>query len=276
MRRRSLLIGAIALAAAATGAAPQRIISMSPSATEILYGLGVLDRVVAVSDYDTWPASVKNLPHIGGWSTPNLERISALRPDLVVLSDAQNGLVGDQLRRFEVPVAVLPTATLADVDRAIGIAAKATGREAEGARLEHDTDAQLERVRTATQGLSRPSVLCIVDRTPGELRNVYIATRRSFLGELVELAGGRLAAPDSSSGYAHAGNEEILALNPDVILDIGQKPAAESVWRDFPELNAVRHHRVVAVDEDYVSHPSQRVAETAVLLAHIIHPEARL
>src|SRR5581483_12195275 len=111
LRRVALLCGVAALAAGGA-TAPRRIISMSPNATEILYGLGVLDRIVAVSDYDTWPPGVKNLPHIGGWSTPNLERISALRPDLVVLSDAQSGMMGGQLRRFGVPLAVLPTQTL--------------------------------------------------------------------------------------------------------------------------------------------------------------------
>jgi iron complex transport system substrate-binding protein len=276
MRRRIFLFGAIALAVAAAGAPPQRIISMSPSATEILYGLGVIDRVVAVSDYDTWPPQVKTLPHIGGWSTPNLERVSALRPDLVVLSDAQNGLIGDQLRRFGVPVSVLPTQKLADVDRAIRIAATAVGREADGARLAAETNAQLDHVRSATKLLPHPLVLCIVDRTPGALRNVYLATGGSFLGELVELAGGRVAAPDTASGYAHVSNEQILALNPDIIIDIGQQPAAEAVWSEFPELNAVRHHRLVALNEDYISHPSQRVAETAALLVRIIHPEVHL
>jgi iron complex transport system substrate-binding protein len=249
---------------------------MSPNATEILYGLGVIDRVVAVSDYDTWPPEVKNLPHIGGWSTPNLERVSALRPDLVVLSDAQNGLIGEQLRRFGVRLAVLPTQTLTDVFRAITITGAATDRRGEADRLAADTEAQLDNVRKRTRTLPHPSVLCVVDRTPGALRNVYVATWHSFLGELVGIAGGRLVAPDVASGYARLSNEQLLALNPDVIIDIVQGAGREdtqSVWGAFPELKALRRHRIAPLHEEYVTHASQLVGKTAVLLEHIIHPE---
>jgi iron complex transport system substrate-binding protein len=272
--------GVLAFLAVSAGMPPRRIISMSPSATEILYGLGVLDRVVAVSDYDTWPPQVKKLPHIGGWSTPNLERVSAFRPDLVVLSDAQNGLIGEQLRRFGVTVAVLPTQTLADVFAAISTAGQATGREAEAQRLLADTQAKLEAIRRRTRALPHPTVLCVVDRTPGALRNIYVAGSNSFLRELIQIAGGRLAAPEARGGYARLSDEQLLGLNPDVIIDIMQASPdrlgddPEAVWRAFPELKALRNHRIVLMHEDYVTHASQRVAQTAALLAKIVHPEA--
>jgi len=252
---------------------------MSPNATEILYGLGVIGRVVAVSDYDTWPPEVKNLPHIGGWSTPNLERVSALRPDLVVLSDAQNGLIGGQLRRFGVPLAVLPTQTLADVFRAIDIAGTATGRHAQAERLLAETREEIDAVRNRTRELAHPTVLCVIDRTPGALRNVYVATRHSFLGELVDMAGGKLVAPDVAAGYARLSDEQLLALNPDVIIDIVQgagRDDTEAVWGVFPELKALRHHRIATIHEQYVTHASQMVGKTAALLAHIIHPEVHV
>jgi len=257
----------------------QRIISMSPNATEILYGLGVIHRVVAVSDYDVWPPEVKKLPRIGGWSTPSLERVLAFRPDLVLLSDAQMQLIGPQLRQLGLNVVALPTHTLDDAYSAIRIAGHATGREAEAAQMEASTRAGIERVRERTRTLAHPSVLCVVDRTPGTLRDVYAAGDGSFIAELIAVAGARSVVPRSDEGYSRVGKEALLAYNPDIIIDMMQGPPGrlgedpQAVWRDFPELAAVRNHRIVPVHEDYVLHASQMVMKTAVLFARIFHPE---
>ena len=213
---------------------------MSPNATEILYGLGVIDRVVAVSDYDVWPPEVKKLPRIGGWSTPSLERVLAFRPDLVLLSDAQAQLVGPQLRELGLNVVPVPTHTLNDAYSAIRIAGRATGRDSEATKLEAATRAGIARVLNRTRSLPHPTVLCVVDRTPGTLRDVYAA---DIIIDMMQGPPGRL----------------------------GEDPQA--VWRDFPELAAVRNRRIVSVHEDYVLHASQMVVKTAVLFARIFHPE---
>jgi iron complex transport system substrate-binding protein len=79
---------------------PERIISLTPSTTEILYGVGAFGRVVAVSDYCTYPSEAAKLPRVGGWNNPNMEQIAGLRPDLVIFSDQQAQFVGDTARRF--------------------------------------------------------------------------------------------------------------------------------------------------------------------------------
>jgi iron complex transport system substrate-binding protein len=268
-----------AATAAFSSGVPARIISMSPNATEILYGLGVIDRVVAVSDYDVWPPEVTKLPRIGGWSTPSLERVLAFRPDLVLLSDAQAELVGPQLRELGLNVVAVPTRTLNDAYSAIRIAGRATGRDAEAAQLEASTRAGIERVRERTRSLAHPSVLCVVDRTPGTLRDVYAAGEGSFIAELIAVAGARSVVPRSAAGYSRISKEALLGYNPDIIIDMMQGPPGrlgedpQAVWRDFPELAAVRNHRIVPVHEDYVLHASQMVVKTAVLFARIFHPE---
>jgi len=260
-------------------ATPARIISMSPNATEILYGLGVINHVVAVSDYDVWPPEVKNLPRIGGWSTPSLERVLAFRPDLVVLSDAQGELVGPQLHELGLNVVALPTHTLNDAYTAIRLAGRATGREAEAAQLETSTRAGIDRIRERTRSLPHPAVLCVVDRTAGTLRDVYAAGEGSFIAELIAVAGGRSVVPHSAEGYVRIGKEALLQYNPDIIIDMMQGPPGrlgedpQAVWRDFPELKAVRKGRVVPVHEEYVLHASQMVVKSATLFMKIFHPE---
>ncbi len=280
MTRRRLAFGILTLGlTAGLAAAPQRIISIAPSVTEILYGLGAFDRVVAVSDYCTYPPAVKSLPRVGGWRTPNLERLAALRPDLVVMTDAQAPFIQDQLQQLGIRTLVTPSQTVGDALNAMEAIGRAAGKEREAKTLAEATKSALDRVRNRARNLPHPTVLCVVDRTPGTLRDLYAATRGSFLAELIEIAGGRVIAAPAHAGYAKISKEAVLTHNPDVIIDLVHgtkgKLAEElaAVWRDLPELKAVRTGRVYPVRADFVPHASQRIAETVILFARLLHPQ---
>jgi iron complex transport system substrate-binding protein len=267
------------LAGLATAATPQRIISAAPSATEILYGVGAFPQVVAVSDFCSYPPAVKSLPRIGGWSTPTLERLASLRPDLIVLTDAQAPLVQDQLHKLGLNTLVTPSRTIQDVFTTMQLLGRGTGHEQQARELIATTRAALERVRSRARPLFKPTVLCVVDRTPGTLRDLYAATEHSYMGELIELAGGRMAAPASSSGYVRISEEAVLSLNPDIIIDMVQSAKGElaedpqAVWQDLPELKAVRTGRIYPIRDEYLLHASQMIARSAVTLARLLHPE---
>ena len=260
-------------------AAPRRIISIAPTVTEILYGVGVFDRVVAVSEYCTYPPEVKSLPRVGGWHTPNLERLVALKPDLVVMTDAQVPFILDQLQQVGIKTLVVQDQSLEDGLHAIEAIGKAVGKEREGSALAASTRAALERVRTRARNLPHPSVLCVVDRTPGTLRDLYAAARGSFLTELLEAVGARVVAAPGRGAYGRIGKETVLALNPDIILDMAHGSQSKSdaelklAWHDLAELKAVRSGRVYEVKDEFVPHASQFIAKTAVLFARLLHPE---
>lgn len=268
----------LALAASLT-AAPRRIISIAPSVTEILYGLGAFDRVVAVSDYCTYPEAVKSLPRVGGWHTPNLEKLVMLRPDLVVMTDAQAPFILDQLQQLGIPTLVTRSQSVEDAFAAIAAIGKATGKDREAAALAMATRSALNRVRARARTLARPSVLCVVDRTPGTLRDLYAATQGSFLTELIETAGGKVIVAPARTGYGKISKETVLTLNPEIVIDLvpGAKgPLAGDplvAWQDLPELKAVQFGRVHEVKEDFVPHASQMIARTVVLFARLLHPE---
>jgi iron complex transport system substrate-binding protein len=266
-------------AAAQLAAAPRRIISIAPTVTEILYGVGVFDRVVAVSEFCTYPPAVKSLPRVGGWHTPNLEKLVGLRPDLVVMTDAQVPFILDQLQQVGIQTLVVQDQSVEDTFHAIDVIGKAVGKEREAAALAASTRAALERVRARARTLPHPTVLCVVDRTPGTLRDLYAATRGSFLAELLEAAGAKLVAAPARTGYGRISKETVLALNPDIILDMAHGSQAKSdaelklAWRDLPELKAVRTGRIYEIKDDFVPHASQFIAKTAVLFARLLHPE---
>src|SRR5690349_6337974 len=138
---------AVLLAAVACAAdAPKRIISASPNVTEILYGVGAFDRVIAVSDYCTYPPAVKSLPHIGKWQDNNMEQIVSLRPDLLIMSDVQEPLFGPQLRQLGIHIVAAPTRTLDDTFRAIEVIGRATDHEIQARELEIRVRSRLDAV----------------------------------------------------------------------------------------------------------------------------------
>ena len=255
--------------------------SLSPNLSEIVYGVGAFDQLVGVSQFTSYPPAAARLPMVGGWQNPDYEKLVALRPDLVLMDVPQAQFMEDKCKQLGLQVMVIADEKVADVYAAIAAIGQATGREAEAAKLAASVRDGLRRVSQKTAGLPKRKVVLIVDRTPGTLRDLYTATAGSFLAELVEIAGGRIAVPPDKLGYAKLSKENLLAADPDVILDFTHGEVGPfagdpmEAWKEMPELKAVRTHRVDSVNEDYVPHASQRMVETAELFARLIHPEAK-
>jgi len=272
----------LSLALCAAGAdLPRHIVSLSPNITELLFGIGAFPQVVGVSDFCTYPPEASRLPSVGAWSNPSLEKLAALGPDLVIVDGGEGPLVEDSFQKLGLRLMVAPTRTVQDVYGAMMKLGQVTGHEQQAARLIAATRQGLSRMAQKTAGLTRPKVVLIVDRTPGTLRDLYTATAGSFLAELIEIAGGRIALPPAKDGYGTLSNEDLLAANPDVILDLTHAPQSSlagnpmEAWREMPELKAVHNGRVYGVNEEFVTHASQRMVQTAELFARLIHPEVK-
>jgi iron complex transport system substrate-binding protein len=260
---------------------PARIISLSPNTTEILYGIGAFDRVVAVSNYCTYPPEVSKLPRVGGWNNPNMEQIASLRPDLVVFAESQSQFVKDKVEAMGIRTLAVPSSTLEDALKSIELAGRATGNEAEAGRLLEQTRAGLETVRLSTERLPKRRVLCVVDRVPGTLRDLYTAAEGSFIAQLIRVAGGEPVSPPAREGWGKLQKEAVVSLDPDVIIDLMmQKTEGQfsedtlAVWGELPTLRAVREGHVYTLRDETLLHPSQFVGDTARKFAELIHPEA--
>lgn len=279
MNRLSRVLAAVLLALPLL-AAPKRIISLSPNTTEMLAGVGAFSNVVAVSEYCSYPPEVRNLPRVGGWQTTHVEKIVALRPDLVLMTQAQEPFLAERLRAFSIPYTAVPSESLADVFAAIEMVGHATSHEAQAASLVRSTRESLDRIRTKAAALPHPSVLLCVNRTPGTLSELYVATAGSYLIDLIELTGGKSVVKPAKSGYGKVSKEAILALNPDVVIDLvhsSKTPLGEQpldAWKDLPELTAVRRGAIHPVDDPFVPHPSQFVTHTAELFFRLLHGQA--
>ncbi len=265
----------------ASSGKPARIISLTPSTTEILFGVGAFERVVAVSDYCTYPPGVEKLPRVGGWNNPNMEQIASLRPDLVVFSDAQAQFVKDKVEAAGIRTLAVPSQTLEDAYKSIELVGQATGDEEAARKLLEQTRMSVETIRLSTERLPKRRVLCVVDRVPGTLRDLYTAGGNSFIAQLIRVAGGEPVSPPTRQGWGKMQKEAVVALDPDVVLDLmmgspvgGLSEDTLAVWRELPTLRAVREGRVYPVRDQTVLHPSQLVGDSARRFAELIHPEA--
>jgi iron complex transport system substrate-binding protein len=280
MRYAFLLTLSFALCAAGANR-PQRIVSLSPDLTEMLYGVGAFPRVVGVSNYDTYPAAVAKLPHLGQLDGLSLERLAGLHPDLVVLNSVQAPFLEETLKELGMRVLKTSNRNIQEAYTAMNAIGYATGNPGEAAGLIAATRQGLDRVARGTARLPKLRVLLIVNRTPGTLRDLTVATEGSYLAELIAIAGGRIVSPPSSIGYAKLSKEDLLAINPDVILDFIHESKSVfagnpmEAWRAMPELKAVREHRTYGIDQDYAPHASQRMVQTAELFARLLHPGTR-
>jgi len=259
---------------------PQRIVSLSPSVTEILYGIGAWPQVIAVSQFCTYPDDVKNKPRVNGWDKTNLEQVMALKPDFVIGVDAQEPFLKDKLTAMGVRSLFVKSQTLADITASMGEIGRGTGHEQEANDLVTKTQGEIDAVRKAVADRPHLKVLCVVDRVPGTIRDLYTATAGSYLDELITIAGGDSIAPVGEHGYGKINKEAVLTLNPEVIIDMvqgskgnfGEDPIA--VWNELSEVRAVREKRIYSMTDPSVIHPSQFVGHTAQVFAKALHPES--
>lgn len=258
---------------------PQRIVSLVPSVTEMLFVMGAGPRVVAVSSFDHFPTDVDRLPRVGALVDPDLEKILSLRPDLVITYGSQNDLTA-KLTSANVPTFAYRhgslgdiTATLRELGRRLGLAAKA---ESVAAGIEQD----LDRIRTRVSTEARPKTLLVIGREPRSLRALNVSGGYGFLHDLLELAGGTNVFGEIKRESLLVSTETILARAPEVILELHYTEAPSrtlveqerAAWSLLSAVPAVKHGRIELLFGEELVLPGPRVIITARAFARALHP----
>lgn len=237
-----------------------RIVSLTPSATAILEELGALDRLVGRDKFSDSPESIRVLPVVGDFATPNIEAIVALRPDLVLL-DASQENARLALTALEVNYLVLTMHKLADVTNGLRKIGNAVGKgpqaEAHISALESSYDEIRERAKERER---QPKVLLIIDRAPDSLRNIVAAGPGSYLDELLAIVGASNVMASSDVLYPQLGAEQILRTAPDIIIDVSHAQGTIEAYRVVAEVPAVAHNRVHIIDEPTMRAPTPKAS----------------
>jgi len=256
---------------------PEKIISLSPSNTEILFALGLADKVVGVTDYCNYPPEAQEKPSIGGFSTPNIEEVVALSPDLILATSIHEKRIIPQLEGRGMAVFALNPKTLDEVLESITLVGEITGKDEEASQLVTEMRNRIKAVTDKTDNLpesQRPKVFCITWHDP--LMTPGSGTRHD---ELVVKAGGINVARDLS-GYADISLEAVIEANPQVIIAGVGMGSGEDLPFQFvktePRLRNVDariNNRVYSMDVDLAGRPGPRITEALEKFAEFIHPE---
>jgi iron complex transport system substrate-binding protein len=264
-----------------SGQAPNRIISLIPAVTEMLFAMGAGDQVVGVSNYDRYPAAVASRERVGALIDPNVERIFALKPDLVVVYGTQQELIA-RLDRAGVPTFGYQHAGLADITLTIRRLGQRVGRGQEADRLAAQIERDIEAIRQQVAGRPRPRTALLFDREAGTLRGMHACAGVGFMHDMLEVAGGTDAFADVRKQSLQLSAEMLLARAPEVIVEVqssagwtAEKIEKErSVWKTLASVPAVRTGRIHILADDGLSIPGPRVADAIRLLARVLHPTA--
>jgi len=260
---------------------PERIVSLIPAVTEMIYAMGEGARVAAVSTYDHFPADVARLPRVGGLLDPSVERILAIKPDLVIVYATQKELI-ERLDRAGIPYFSYQHKALPDIMTTIRAIGARIGSAAQAESVAAGMDRSLAEIRAKAARLPRPATLLVFERDPASLRNVFASGGYGFLHDMLEIAGGRNVFADVKKQAVQASTEMLIASKPDVIIELlygdslknADIPKELRVWDTLASVPAVRAHRVLVLTGDEFVVPGPRVVDATRKLARSLHPDA--
>jgi iron complex transport system substrate-binding protein len=255
------------------GKNPRKIVTLTPSATEIVAALGATDRLIGVDQFSTFPPEVNALPKVGSFLQPSFETIVRLRPDLVIGDDIHDD-AATALRGAGIDVLLAPMHSLPDLRTAFATIGVRLGREAAAKAAVTAIDDAIAAARTRKRG-GGLRVLIVIDREAGGLGNMIAAANGSWLDELVAITGADNVLTGANVRYPKVSPEELLRAKPDVILDVSfaADPAtALAEWGRLAELPAVKNGRVRVMKDAYLLGPSPRVAEALAALEAALAP----
>ena len=260
---------------------PERIVSLVPAVTEMIYAMGDGARVAAVSNYDHFPAAVAALPRVGGLLDPSVERILAIKPDLVIVYATQQELI-DRLERAGIPYFNYQHKALADILTTIRAVGARIGSAARADALAAGMQRSLDEIRARTAALPHPATLLVFERDRSSLRNVYASGGYGFLHDMLEIAGGRNVYADVKQQAVQASTEMLIASKPEVIVELVYGDSLKNAdlatelraWEAIPSVPAVRSHRIAALTGDEFVVPGPRVVDATRKLARALHPDA--
>jgi iron complex transport system substrate-binding protein len=252
---------------------PRRIVSLSPSTTEILFAVGAGDRVVGRSRYCDYPPEVGAIPIVGGFVDVNLEEIVRLAPDLVVGARGPSGpMLAEKLDSLGIPTLFPPAQSISEIEAAISEIATRVGTTERGLAVVASMRARAKAVAAAARSDTRVRVLLVFGLTP-----IVVAGPDSFPNEMLALANGENVM-QGGGAYPAINAETLVTLDPDVVIDAalaGTGRDAGAIDRDTPgwrELRAVREGRVVLLTDEAALRPGPRVADGAATIARMLHP----
>ncbi len=259
-------------------AVPRRIVSLSPNVTETLFAVGAGEQVAAVTDFCTYPPEpLADMPRIGAYLNPDVERMLSLSPDLVVVLPSQSG-TRERMEAAGIATLTVRNESLDEILTSIETLGEAAGRGEEGRALADELRGEMEAVQAQIAGREPVPTLVVIGRGGDDLTGIFGVGPGTFLDEVIRTAGGRNVLAEAPTLYPQVPLEEIIRLAPHVIVEVVVPPSqlepdqVREAWGALSSIPAVKEDRIHVLTEDYLLIPGPRAVRSAQRLLPLLHP----
>ena len=252
----------------------ERVISLSPSITEILFELGKGNQIVGNTRFCNYPPGSLPIKKVGGFLDINVEMIIDLKPDRIFHYPEHLNKI-KKLGQFA-KLVMIPHKSIRDLLNSIEIISGELSINKKGLELTKKIRNQLEKVRKKVKIIVRRKVLIIIGRDPNRLRNITIIGKGDFLNEIIGIAGG-INSYDGNISYPSVSIESIIKMDPDLIIEFSfspDPPSKESIislWSEFPYIRAVKKKNIHVISDDYWVRPGPRIGRIAESMYEMLH-----
>ncbi|MBI5556769.1 MAG: cobalamin-binding protein [Deltaproteobacteria bacterium] len=255
-------------------ARPQRIVSLMPSITEIVFALGAGSRLKGVTLFSNEPPEAAQLPSVGSYARPDLEKIISLKPDLCLAArDGNPKHIVDKLTALNIPVYTIDPRNLTEITDSIILLGQVLGEEKKAQEIATGMADKIDSVaHRAGRESKKPRVFFQIDASP-----IISAGANTFIDQLITQAGGINLAASATTTYPRYSWEDILLMQPEVVIIASMaggygEEELKSAWRQWPQLPAVQNNRLYVVSADLFDRPTPRLVDGLALLADILAP----
>jgi iron complex transport system substrate-binding protein len=255
-------------------ASPVRIISLAPSITEVLYYLGLEDRVVGVTKFSYYPPEAAKKPSVGSYVNLNVEKILSLTPDLVIgTMDGNNPGIVDLLEQANIPVYIVNPRRVREAISTVSVIGEICGVRKRANQLFSELKRRIEYVAEKTLSLKKPLVFMQINVKP-----IMSVNKNTIHHDVIGLAGGINMTQNEPITYPRISIEEVITRKPAVIIISsmergGKFEGSRKSWLKWPGIPAVKMGRVHLIESDLVDRASPRIVKGLEIMARMIHPE---
>ncbi len=267
-----LIFAVLIITSMAINAQPQRVISLAPHITEMVFRIGAGDRLVGRTEYCSYPPAAAEIPSIGAYLNPNYEKMVALKPDAVLIFP--NAEMRTKLEQLNLKVISVSNETIAEIFSGIRQLGEFFQKTDEAAQVVSGLKDTLDWIRSQTAQWPERDALVLIGREAGSLRGLYAAGEQTYLTELVNLCHIQNAFSDVRMRYFEVSKEDLVRQQPDIIMEFRVGTAETDVaalqrdWQPLNILEAIKNDQLFIFTEKAFLIPGPRIGKTAMALYH--------
>ncbi len=259
------------------------VVSIGPNITEILFAIGAGSQIKGIGDFDDYPPQTQNLTRVGTYLSPNLEKITALKPATIIVSGEVPQL-RELSQHLNIQYHAIPMDTLQQIYDGISLIGELTHSSHKAQLLIETIKQNLQKLENLTKDLEPIPTLLVVGREPHDLASIQVAGGKSFLSEILKISGGKNIYEEAEQPYFEISAEQVLSRAPEVIIEFhcGENLTQKQLdalfldWKALNSVPAVQKSRIYFILESYGMRPGPRIYKIAEEIATFLHPEVKL